>query len=203
MTDDLHTSLTEFLRHDDMPRFLGPLVRLVAAGRPVELARIAEAGDIPVEQLRTWLRDQPGTDWDEQGRLVGFGLTQRETVHRFTVDARVLYTFCAADTLLFPPILGRPALVESPCAATGRPIRIEVGPDAVGATDPETAVVAQPALCGTADIRATFCDHGHFFVTSDAAREWQARHPGGDVRPVAEFFDIALATCRELGWASS
>lgn len=32
----------------------------------------------------------PGTDWDENGDVVGFGLTQRPTAHRFIVSGRTL-----------------------------------------------------------------------------------------------------------------
>ena len=84
-----------------MPRFTVPMIRLVAQGRPVALDRIAAASGVPVEEVESWLRAQPGTDWDDEGRLLGFGLTQRPTPHRYIVDGRVLYTFCAGDTLIF------------------------------------------------------------------------------------------------------
>lgn len=199
--NDLRTSLVTFLRQDDMPDFIGPLVRLIAEGRPVELTELAERSGLPVDRLTSWLRAQPGTDWDEQGRLVGFGLTQRRTAHRFTVEGRELFTFCAADTLLFVPILGSPVRVESTCPATGQLIRVELAPDRVLDLNPDGAVLSQPALCPTTDIRASICDHGHFFASPGAAEPWRRAHPDGQVLPVREYFDIALSTDREMGWS--
>jgi alkylmercury lyase len=52
------------------------------------------------------------------------------------------------DTLFFPAVIGRPARVESSCAATGIPIRLTVDPtEGVAALDPPTAVVERDA-CG-------------------------------------------------------
>lgn len=201
--DRLQTDLVDFLYRQDVQTLIGPLIRLVAEGRPVALERLATEADLPVRDVESWLRAQPGTDWDDQGHLLGFGLTQRPTPHRFVVGSRTLYTFCAADTLLFPPMLGRTAVVESRCPATGSEIRLEVTPDALRSVDPATAVVSQICLCeGITDIRGTVCDHGHFYVSADAAAEWHRRHPDGEVLPVGDFFTRALAAHRELGWTA-
>ncbi|WP_179295687.1 alkylmercury lyase MerB [Mycobacterium avium] len=194
--------MVEFIRRD-VPRFTAPMVRLVAEGRPVELERLAAEAGAPVEEIKSWLRAQPGTDWDDAGALLGFGLTQRPTRHRYIIDGQVLFTFCAADTLIFTPILGRPASVESSCPTTGQPIRVELTPEAVASVDPPTTVVSQVNLrCGAIDIRGSSCDHGHFFSSEDAAQDWRRAHPDGEVRLVREFFNIALDICRELGWAA-
>jgi alkylmercury lyase len=200
--DGLQKTMTEWIGRD-AARFTAPMIRLVAEGRPVALESVAAESGVFVEEIESWLRAQPGTDWDDRGRLLGFGLTQRPTRHRYTMDGRVLFTFCAADTLIFTPILGRPASVESNCPTTGETIRVELTPRAVTSVDPTMAVVSQVHLaCGAAsNIRASLCDHGHFFASDSAAQPWLRAHPDGDVRPVGEFFDIALGVCRELGWA--
>ncbi|MQA03327.1 MAG: organomercurial lyase MerB [Streptosporangiales bacterium] len=201
--DTLQRSLVEFIQRQEMPAFFPALLRLVAKGEPVSLDELAAEGHTPVEQLDGWLRAQPGTDWAPDGRLLGFGLTQRETPHRFTVDGRTLFAFCAADTLLFPAVLGRPASVESTCPATGRTVRLEVTQDAVASLDPETAAVTQAALSGgSSDIRAQTCDLGHFYASAEAAASWRAEHPDGDVRPVREFHALGVEVERELGWVA-
>lgn len=128
----VQANLVEFLRDEDMTEFLPALIRLVADGEPVPLPRLAAAADVAEEWLAAWLRGQPGTDWDEQDRLLGFGLTQRETRHRFVVDGRELFTFCAADTLVFPPILGRSASVTSRCPSSPPTPRPSSGVSATG-----------------------------------------------------------------------
>lgn len=200
---DVQTNLVEFLREEDMTAFFPSLVRLVAEGDPVPLARLADEAGGPEDRLAAWLHAQPGTDWDEQGRLLGFGLTQRETRHRFVVDGRELFTFCAADTLLFPPILGRSARVSSTCPATGQRIRVEVTPTGVTAVEPATAVVSHVRLRpGCGDIRAETCDHGYFFASDAAAEQWRRSHREGHVLQIAEFFTQGLAANRDLGWVA-
>ena len=182
------------------------LVMLLAQGRPVEPRHVAQTAGLPLGQVEGFLRAQPGTDWDDDGRVAGFGLTLRPTPHRFVVDDRVLYTWCATDTLVFPAILGRRATVESACPATARPIRLEVAPDGVLSVDPSTAVVSQlhPAK-SVDDIRGVVCRHGHFFASPDAARHWAAEHPEGQVLSVGDAFQGARAAWawKSPGWIGS
>lgn len=193
-----------FISRFDGFELLPHLVRLLAEGRPVGPRQVAEAAGRPVDEVQGFLRAQAGTDWDEDGRIAGFGLTLRPTPHRFVVDGKVLYTWCATDTLVFPAILGRGAVVESACPVTSRPIRLEVTPDAVVSVEPPTAVVSQVRPAGAVeDIRGVVCHHGHFFSSPQAASDWAADHPEGQVLSVSEAFDCARAACQALGWARS
>jgi alkylmercury lyase len=47
----------------------------------------------------------PDTEFDAQGQIVGWGLTLLPTPHRFVLPERPLFTWCAFDTVLFPPLL--------------------------------------------------------------------------------------------------
>jgi alkylmercury lyase len=199
--DDLRTTMANLIGQDAI-RFTAPMIRLVAEGKPVALECLAAASGVPLEKVESWLHTQPGTDWDESGRLLGFGLTQRPTRHRYIVGGRVLFTFCAADTLIFTPILGRPAIVESSCLTTSQPIRVKLTSEAVTLVDPPTTMVSQVIrACHGGDIRRSCCDHGHFFASEIAAQEWRHAHPDGDVRPVREYFAVALDVCHDMGWA--
>jgi alkylmercury lyase len=51
------------------------------------------------------VRAQQGTEWDDAGRLVGFGLTAQPTNYRF-LGGKTLYTWCASDTILAVGIEG-------------------------------------------------------------------------------------------------
>jgi alkylmercury lyase len=180
------------------------LVRLLARGNPVSVDELASTARLPEDQVGRLLRSQAGTEWDEGGRLVGFGLSLRPTQHRYTVAGRTLYTWCATDTLLFTAILGQPAVAESTCPATGRLIRLELSPDAVVSVKPAGAVVTQRHRSELiADLRAEVCDHGHFFASHAAASTWATEHPDGQVLAIAEGFDQCRHACEELGWLSS
>jgi alkylmercury lyase len=165
------------------------VIRLLAVGEPVSLEAIASEAGVARAEVEAMLLGQPGTDWDDQGRLVGFGLTRRPTAHRLLLSGRQFYTWCAMDTLLFPLMLDEPAVAESRCPATGRAIRVELQPQAVVSVDPKDAVVSRIGPGRVSDIRAEVCDHGHFFASSEAAREWVDLHPDGIVGPVRDAFD--------------
>jgi alkylmercury lyase len=104
-------------------------------------------------------------------------------------------TWCAPDTLIFPTVIGRSAIIESPCPTTGTIIQLTVDPGAgVRDLQPSTAVVSivDPNQVDTDAVRATLCDPQHFFVTADAARDWQSRYPGMTVLPVAEAYMLIM-----------
>jgi alkylmercury lyase len=148
----------------------------LARGEPVDAARIVERAFRSSAEVLEFLHSSPA-EWDDRGRLVGFGLTLRPTRHRFTTGGRTLYTWCAPDALAFPVLTGAPALVESTCFATGAPIRVEVEPDGVRAVEPASAVVSiVPRAVGVDELRERLCHEQHFFASGEAAAAWrQAR----------------------------
>lgn len=81
-----------------------------ARQRRVAVEQIATSADRPVVEAERLLRSQPGTECDDNGRLVGLGLTSRPTDlptyrptdHRFSVKGQSLYTWCATDTPFAP-----------------------------------------------------------------------------------------------------
>jgi alkylmercury lyase len=204
---DLRTSVDFFraqLESWPLPGLVPVLARLLAAGEPVTVADVAKAGGWTPGQAREALSRHPGTDWDAEGRVLGFGLTLRPTPHSFAFDGGggTVYGFCASDTLAFPVLLGRPGAAGSSCPVTGQPIRVGLDPERVLRIDPPQAVVSKvrPAQA-LADIRAEACALGHFFAAADAAAGWLAQYPHGQVVPVAEDFEITRQTMVELGWA--
>jgi len=175
--------------------------RLLAEGQPVALERLAKASSVSVQAVETALREQPGTDWDDQGRLVGFGLTHRPTPHRFTFDGRTVFAWCASDALMIPVIIGKAGVVESPCPATGQQVRVEVTPERVDWVDPSTAVVSLVRPDTIGDVRTSVCVLGSFFVSKQAAAEWLAAHPEGMVHSVEEDFQLHREVMEKIGWA--
>lgn len=166
------------------------LLRLLARGEPVAITELAAAAGQFTEGVQRAVAAWRDTEYDEQGRFIGWGLTLRPTPHHFTVDGKQLYTWCALDTLFFPAVIGRLARIESPCGSTGLPIRLTVDPEAgVTALDPGTAVVSLVTPEQVSSVRAAFCNPGRFFVTLDAARDWQTKHAGMEVLPVADAYE--------------
>ncbi len=185
---DLTTQLPERLGESGL---LIPLLRLLADGEPVPVERLAEAAGRTIDEVRRGLAAVPDTEYDDQGRIVGQGLTLRPTPHRFTVDGEELYTWCALDTLIFPTLLDRKAHVESVSPASGEVIQVTIDP-AVGVprVDPPSVVVSLMNPEQITSIRSAFCNQVHYFTSVDDATSWLTAHPGAEVVPVAEAHQI-------------
>jgi alkylmercury lyase len=88
-----------------------------------------------------------------------------------------------------PAVIGRPARVKSPCAATGIPVRLTVDPsEGVSALDPATAVVSLVTPEQMSSVRTAFCNPSRYFAKPDAARGWQSKHPGMELLSVADAY---------------
>lgn len=165
-------------------------LRLLADGTPVTVAELAAAAGVDVADLNNAPAGQD-IEYDDQHRIVGWGLTLNPTPHSYVVDGHRLYAWCAADTLLFPAILGSRADIESRCPTTDTVISLTVDPR-TGITDlsPATAVISIPGPreMDVGRVRATCCKPGRFFATAEAAEVWLAQHPDGRVLPVADAY---------------
>lgn len=167
-----------------------PLLDLLAKGEPVTADDLAAATGRSVEEVHHTLAAMPDTEFDDDGRVIGWGITLRATSHRFEIDGRQLYAWCALDTLMFPFLLDRPARVESPCYKTGAPVRVTVEPDGVTSVDPATAVMSIVTPDNPASVRGAFCNQVHFFTSAEAAQPWLDEHAGASVLPVEEAFRL-------------
>ena len=138
-----------------------PLLRLLVDGDPVTVEQLAAAASRTLDDVRRGLAAVPDTEYDDQGRIIGQGLTLRPTPHRFTVAGEELYTWCALDTLIFPTLLERAASVESVSPTSGEPIRVTIDPVAgVTSVEPATARVHVQPGATLADIDAATAPHG-------------------------------------------
>ncbi|MBI1379020.1 MAG: organomercurial lyase MerB [Actinobacteria bacterium] len=170
-----------------------PLLRLLASGDPVDVAALALASALPLDEVRRRLDSVPDTEYDDEGRIVGQGLTLRPTPHRMNVDGQELYTWCALDTLIFPTLLDRAARIESASPTSGEPIRVTVEPAGVTAVEPATAVVSLVNPGAMTSIRSSFCNQVHYFTSAEDAQPWLEQHPGGEVVPVADAYQLGAA----------
>ncbi|WP_157139279.1 organomercurial lyase [Mycobacterium xenopi] len=115
-------------------------------------------------------------EYDDQGRIVEWGIITKPTPHKFTIDR------CQRRT----------ASVETRCPTTGTVIRLTVAPEVgVTALDPprrsypsSTRAGSTPPRCKSpAAIRSTSSP-------PQPARDWQSRYPGMTVLPVAEAYSL-------------
>ena len=176
-------------------------MRLLATGEPVALERLAAAAGRSLDEVEAALGEQTSAERDTEGRLVGLGLTLRPTPHRYLIDDRTVFAWCASDALIFPVVLGRPGIIESTCGSTGQAIRVELTPDGVERVDPQGAVVSAIRPVGKLeDVRSEICRHGQFFASPEAAARWAAERPGVEIRPVEDAFALDRKVARRVGW---
>jgi alkylmercury lyase len=167
-----------------------PTLNLLARGKPASPEEIAAASGRSPAEVRAALDQFPSTEWDEQGRVVGLGLTLQLTPHRLELEGRTLFAWCALDALLFPVLVGRPASIESPCRGTGELVHIEVSPAEIEAVEPPSAVVSIGAARDLANFRRVSCNNTHFFSSAEAASRWLEKHPDATILPAEEAFRL-------------
>lgn len=181
------------------------LLRLLAEGRPVTAADLAARANLPLEVVSDTFQEikKQGGEFNEAGHVVGNVLTLKPTPHRFVVNGRTLYAWCALDTIFLPGLLEETAEVESTCPVTGETIRLTITPDGVTQYSPAGTVlsIAVPGVscnreepAGEADraIRAReSCQEMYFFGSRTAAEKWIKDYPGVEIFTVEEAWQLA------------
>src|SRR5436190_6736577 len=96
--ETLASHLSEQLRcqEEDLCR---QILHQVARGKPVAPSTLQHALQISQQELEQRLSKLAETEVDEQGNILGWGVTLVPTSHRFQLDGMQLYTWCAFDTV--------------------------------------------------------------------------------------------------------
>ncbi len=164
------------------------LYRELLRGVPVSDNRIAQVQNRDGHDVSALLQ-APALDSliyrDDNGLIVGFGgLAVVPTNHRFRVNGRTLYTWCAWDSLFLVDVLNVRAEIESTCPQTGTTIHLTASRAGVERIEPNEAVISfllpdAPLFEQSAGQTITsFCHYIHFLASPHAAEEWTAKHEG-------------------------
>jgi len=193
--EEIAVTLADRLRPNPFDTHIAlQLVRLLANGQPVSPEQIASALQVKHADALVALRECcPDAELDEVGNVIGFGLTMTPTPHHFQIDGHILFTWCALDTLFYPVWLKQTAHVKSICPITRTSINLVVTPDTVEAFEPASVVMSlvipetADACCG---VRSAFCNHVHFFSSSEGASAWLATRPDAIFLPITEAYRL-------------
>ncbi len=130
----------------------------------------------------------PDVEFDRTGNIVGLGVTLVPTSHRFQIGGKLLYTWCAFDTVLFPPLLHVEAQIQSTCPVTGQPITFVATPEGtVLNLLPASSVMSLIVPTERSDCtRATFCQQSLLFQSEQTALPLLADHPEALILSVEE-----------------
>lgn len=182
--------------HCDHPRLWLFLLQTLAKGNPVAQMSIASALGISLSDVQAQLHAFADTEYDDDGKIVACGLSLLPTPHRFQVNGRNLYTWCALDSLMYPVALQQTAQVESLCPVSGVAVRLTITPTGVTFLNPAGAAVSMvipAAEAGCCSVRTAFCRQVHFMSSSMAADAWRSMHPEAMVLSVAEAWRLGSA----------
>lgn len=161
---------------------------LLETGQPVSLMHLATRLQMSQEKLTAHLSRVPDAEFDEQGHIVGWGITLLPTRHQFRLKEFPLFTWCAFDTVLFPPLLQVEASVQSRCSATDQPITfVATRSTGIAALLPAMSVLSLLLPTKRCDcVRGTFCEQSLFFHSEEAASPWMALHPDAVLLSIEE-----------------
>jgi alkylmercury lyase len=185
----------------DEQRVAVGLYRELSKGAAVEDLQLGRALDVsPAESRALLQRDaiKSLTYADNEGRVVGFGgLAVTPTHHRFEVDGRELWTWCAWDSLFIPEILGRTAHVASSDPESGEIVRLVVSPNEIKSVEPAKAVISfirpDALIFGTsaANVISRFCHFIFFFACPESGERWIATNSGTFLCSLDDAFALA------------
>lgn len=111
-------------------------LELISRGCPVNPDEIAIRLQTTPESVNFTVR-RFGTEFDNEGNILGLGLKLVPTPHSYEANDRRLHTWCAVDALAFPVILGENATIESHDPVTREKVSLRVTPDAVENLEPK------------------------------------------------------------------
>lgn len=185
--ETIATRLSEQLQCEQEELCL-PILHQVTRGKPLKKAALAASLHMGQQDVEQRLLHLPDTEFDRQGNILGWGVTLVPTRHRFQIHGQSLYTWCAFDTVLFPPSLLAEAQVQSTCPVTGHAIGFVATPEgSVRNLLPAGSVMSLIIPAERRDcIRATFCEQSLFFESEQAAATWLTAHPEALVLSIEE-----------------
>ncbi len=166
---------------------------LLAKGTPVSKEALAEAAGVSLQALQEIMHGWPAVFYEDDAIIGFWGLTPRPfSKHRFRVEGRDLYTWCAWDTLFIPTLLGKTAQVESPDPATGAITRLTVTPEGIESQQPAGAVMSflEPNEKMMGDIVTRFCQYVYFFSSVETAGAWIDANPGTSLMTLSDGFEL-------------
>ncbi len=173
-------------------------VRLLAQGKPVSAEQLAENWGFPLGEVHHILKQaEARIEVDKNGYLIGAGgLSIPPTQHRFRVNSKTLYAWCALDAIFLPAFLGKTAEIESTDPVNNETIRLTITPNGIASMYPDDVVlsIATPGVSCTYDRvgrDSEVCGQMHFFSSPASAEVWLKKHPGTLMLTVEEAYQVA------------
>ena len=162
-------------------------MKLLSDGHAVTPDEIAVSLQVSLDKVTSTVR-RFGAELDQEGRILGLGLTLVPTAHVYKVNGRILYVWCALDALAIPVILKHTASIQSNDPVTGEKIRIGLTSDTLQKVEPKDAVMSFVQNTDLTNVLISVCNNVYFFSSPETGLKWIARHAGTIFYPVKEVY---------------
>ncbi len=130
---------------------------------------------------------------NSEGNLVGLlGLSITPTNHKLVINHQDFYTWCAADTLIFPALLNVSAFIKSTDPINGEAIEIAIETDEITHISPAETYISWVAQVDENDIRCSMCNRVHFFSSEKTARQWHTTNQDARIFSVEKYYSTDL-----------
>jgi hypothetical protein len=173
---------------------------------------------VSVEEIAKAANTEPGAveravdaarcERDEKGRLIDlYGLTLTPTLHRLSIDGKILFGCCALWVHVIPKLVERTVQVESVDPMRRELVRLAISPARVESVDPPDAVATLAVASQEAidrDVAKAWCRQVAHFVSRESAEEFAAGRPTchvvglSELRRATEHFHRAIWQALEV-----
>ena len=176
------------------------IYNLLSEGNPVSIEDVANSLGMNNVRVKSITDEWSGIYYNDDGNIIGYwGLAVEKMGHRFKLDDKTLYTWCAWDTLFIPQIIRKTAKIESRDPLTKEVITLTVAHDGgISAIEPSDAVISF-MIPNTEKVRSdvikNFCHYVHFFESRNSAEEWISQSDKKDeilILSIEDAYTIAL-----------
>tara|TARA_R110001583_G_scaffold38171_2_gene123320 strand:+ start:8163 stop:8762 length:600 start_codon:yes stop_codon:yes gene_type:complete len=166
-------------------------------GNPIPIVKYYNLIDLTIEKANALL-DILG-ERNENNQITAFsGLSLTPTQHKFIVQNKVLYTWCALDAILFTEWLDVSSQIISRDPIDNSLIGLNIECDHLISTNPYPLYVSWVSAMNKCNIKGSFCNHVSFWASKQTADQWLQNNPEGKIVTIDDFFEshkIGMACC--------
>ena len=136
---------------------------------------------------------------NKNNKITAFsGLSLTPTNHRFIVENKILYTWCALDAILFTEWLDVSSQIISRDPIDNSLIELNIDCDHLVSSNPYPIFLSLVEKMDSCNIRGSFCNHVSFFASEQTAKQWLDSNANGKILTLEDLFEsnkIGLKCC--------
>lgn len=191
----LNSMLSE-IQLDD-PSFMVNVQKELLKGNPLLKTKYYELIDVTKEKADSLL--ELFGELNKNGEITAFlGLSLTPTNHRFIVQGKTLYTWCALDAILFTEWQDVSSQIIFQDPIDNSLIELNIECNYLMSSNPYPIFLSWVEKMDTCNIKGSFCNHVSFFSSEQTAKKWLDNNPSGKILTLEDLFGqnkIGLKCC--------